>query len=94
MEAYNVAEAKARLSEILQRVAEGEEVLLTRCGRPVARLTPIAVKTSILGAGKQDPNINHDVVARNDWWKPVGDDETRECMNDRYLLGTLARCGR
>jgi prevent-host-death family protein len=78
MEAYNVAEAKARLSEILQRVSEGEEVLLTRRGQPIARVIPIAKKTSILGAGKHDPNINHDVVARDDWWKPLRDDETRE----------------
>ena len=40
MDSYNVAEAKAHLSEILERVESGEEVLLTRRGRPVARLVP------------------------------------------------------
>ena len=31
-------EAKARLSELLDRVAAGETVVITRHGRPVARL--------------------------------------------------------
>lgn len=39
MVSYDVAEAKAKLSAILERVANGEEVLLTR-GKPVARVVP------------------------------------------------------
>jgi prevent-host-death family protein len=33
-------EAKNRLSELLQRVENGEEVTITRHGKPVARLVP------------------------------------------------------
>jgi prevent-host-death family protein len=40
MRAYNVAEAKTHLSEILERVEAGEEILLTRRGKPVARVVP------------------------------------------------------
>ncbi len=78
MQSYNVAEAKAHLSEILERVSEGEEVLLTRRGQPIARVTPVApVRTSsILGAGKDDPNVNREVIARDEWWKSTPDDET------------------
>jgi prevent-host-death family protein len=36
----SVAQAKARLSEILARVESGEEVVITRRGIPVARLCP------------------------------------------------------
>ena len=36
----SVAQAKARLSEILARVESGEEVVITKRGRPVARLCP------------------------------------------------------
>ena len=36
MGAYTVAEAKARLSEILNRVEAGERVTITRRGAPVA----------------------------------------------------------
>jgi prevent-host-death family protein len=36
----NVSEAKARLSRLLERVSRGEEVVIGRAGRPVARLIP------------------------------------------------------
>lgn len=38
----NVQEAKTRLSELLARVEHGEEVVIARSGRPVARLSAIA----------------------------------------------------
>jgi prevent-host-death family protein len=37
-----VFEAKTRLSELLERVERGEEVVITRRGLPVARLAPLA----------------------------------------------------
>ncbi|MEM9606925.1 MAG: type II toxin-antitoxin system prevent-host-death family antitoxin [Actinomycetota bacterium] len=37
----NVAEAKARLSELLEAAAAGEDVVIARAGRPVARLVPV-----------------------------------------------------
>jgi prevent-host-death family protein len=42
MQTINVAEAKAHLSEILTRIESGGEVVITRRGRPVARLCPIS----------------------------------------------------
>ena len=40
----NLAEAKARLSELLDRVEAGEEVVITRRGREVARIRGVAIK--------------------------------------------------
>jgi prevent-host-death family protein len=78
VESYNVAQAKTHLSEILERVSEGEEILLTRRGRPVARVIPVAhTGGNILGAGGRDPNINFDVLANDHWWRPLPDDETK-----------------
>jgi antitoxin (DNA-binding transcriptional repressor) of toxin-antitoxin stability system len=37
----NVQEAKTRLSELLGRVERGEEVVIARAGRPVARLAAL-----------------------------------------------------
>ncbi len=37
-----VREAKSRLSHYISRVGEGESVIITDHGRPVARLSPIA----------------------------------------------------
>lgn len=36
----NVHEAKSTLSELLRRVEAGDEVVVARAGRPVARLVP------------------------------------------------------
>lgn len=36
----NTHEAKTRLSELLRKVEAGEEVIIGRAGRPVARLMP------------------------------------------------------
>ncbi len=41
MTTCTVAEAKAHLSELLARVESGEELVITRRGRPVANLTPV-----------------------------------------------------
>ena len=38
----NVAEAKARLAEILKAVEAGETVLLARRNRPIAELRPVS----------------------------------------------------
>ncbi|MFH1604295.1 MAG: type II toxin-antitoxin system prevent-host-death family antitoxin, partial [Pseudomonadota bacterium] len=42
METLSLAQAKARLSEVLDRVEAGEEVVITRRGRAVARVEPIS----------------------------------------------------
>jgi prevent-host-death family protein len=36
----NIHEAKTHLSELLQRVMSGEEVIIAKAGKPVARLLP------------------------------------------------------
>ena len=68
MDSFTIAEAKTRLADLIERVANGEEILLTRRGDPVARIVPVERLSNILGAGRQDPNINKDVVAGDEWW--------------------------
>jgi prevent-host-death family protein len=51
----NVAAAKARLPELIERAARGEEIILARAGRPRARLVPLATDARALrtpGKGK------------------------------------------
>ena len=40
MRTVNLADAKARLSELLNEVEAGEELIITRHGTPVARVVP------------------------------------------------------
>ncbi|HEX3820984.1 MAG TPA: type II toxin-antitoxin system Phd/YefM family antitoxin [Candidatus Sulfotelmatobacter sp.] len=50
----NVHEAKTHLSKLLARVALGEEVVIAKAGKPVAKLVPLSEepKTRILGSAK------------------------------------------
>jgi prevent-host-death family protein len=43
MQEIGAFEAKNRLSALLDRVQEGEEIVITRHGKPVARLVPNTV---------------------------------------------------
>lgn len=38
---YSVAEAKNNLPKLLNRMLSGEEVVITRRGKPIARVNPI-----------------------------------------------------
>jgi prevent-host-death family protein len=40
MAAYNVHEAKTHFSKLLQRVLDGEEVVIAKAGKPVAKVVP------------------------------------------------------
>ena len=40
----NVHAAKTHLSQLLERVGRGEEIVIARAGRPVARLVPLQVR--------------------------------------------------
>ncbi len=41
MAEFGVHEAKTHLSKLLDRALDGEEVVITRSGEPVARLVPV-----------------------------------------------------
>ena len=41
MKTVNVHEAKTHLSRLLEAVEEGEEIIIARAGKPVARLAPL-----------------------------------------------------
>jgi prevent-host-death family protein len=84
MAAFNVHEAKTNFSKLLDRVLEGEEVLITRNGVPVAELVPARRRPFPLGAGRNDPDINPAVLASDDWWRPMTDDEVEAFLDGRY----------
>ena len=47
----NIHEAKTHFSRLLQRVANGEEVIIARAGVPVARLVPVVQKQDVRPLG-------------------------------------------
>jgi prevent-host-death family protein len=48
MNSVGAFEAKTHFSQLLERVERGEEIVITRRGKPVARMVP--------AAAKQDPD--------------------------------------
>jgi len=54
----NIHEAKTHLSRLLQKVREGEEVVISRAGVPVAKLVGVAPKQEVRPLG----------IARGEIW--------------------------
>jgi prevent-host-death family protein len=50
-EQFNIHEAKTNLSRIIDRVEHGEEIIISRAGRPVAKVVPLAGKMKRSGRG-------------------------------------------
>ena len=46
MATVSVHEAKTNLSQLVERAAHGEEIIIAKAGRPLARLVPLATRTS------------------------------------------------
>jgi prevent-host-death family protein len=84
MAAFNVHEAKTQFSKLLDRVLEGETVLITRNGVPVAELVPARRRPFPLGAGRNDPNINLKALSSDDWWRPMTEEEAEAFLDGRY----------
>ncbi len=45
MSRYSVAETKNSLSSLLDKAAAGEEVIITRHGKPIAEIRPMTAQT-------------------------------------------------
>jgi prevent-host-death family protein len=54
MEAVSVDQAKRNLSRLIERVSWGEEITITKAGRPVARLVPLPPRV-----GRRIPGTGH-----------------------------------
>jgi len=72
-----IAEAKNRLSELIRVVEEGEKVVITRYGRPVAQLAPAPPERRKVRLG----GMKDRVQLSPGWDKPID--------LDRFLEGEL-----
>jgi len=48
---FNIHDAKTNLSRIIERVEHGEEIIICRAGRPVAKVVPLAGSVQRNGRG-------------------------------------------
>ena len=56
----NIHEAKTHLSKLIERVLKGEEIIIGKAGKPVAKLTPYTPKKVKLGVLKGKIEISED----------------------------------
>lgn len=70
----NVYEAKAKLSALLDKALAGEEVVIARAGKPLARLTPVAGAGSTSGVRLGGLKRSR-VKLASDFHAPLADDD-------------------
>ncbi|MEO1016202.1 MAG: type II toxin-antitoxin system prevent-host-death family antitoxin [Pseudomonadota bacterium] len=77
-EPLNIAEAKAKLSALVDRAASGEEIVLAKNGKPLARIVPLAKP-----APRQPGVARHWSVPKefDDWRAFEPDEEDAEAWN-------------
>jgi prevent-host-death family protein len=51
VEQFNIHDAKTHLSRIIERVERGEEIVISRAGRPVAKVIPLVRTVSRTARG-------------------------------------------
>jgi len=75
MTTVNVQEAKTQLSRLLALVEAGQEVVIARYGRPVARLVPITPPPSRRRPGTWRGSLrvadDFDDEIGDDWLEPI-----------------------
>lgn len=69
MTTVNIHEAKTHLSRLLERVASGEEIVIAKAGKPVARLVPVAGKAEPRQPGQFKMTIPES------FYEPLSDEE-------------------
>ncbi len=45
MESTNIHQAKTHLSRLVERAAQGEEIIIAKAGKPMAKLVPYSTST-------------------------------------------------
>ncbi len=70
MDIVNVHEAKTHLSKLLERVAQGEEIVVAKAGKPVAKLVPVSGR-----GGRRVPGLSKGRLwISDDFDAPLPDD--------------------
>ena len=66
----NIHDAKTHFSKLIERVQLGEEVVIAKAGRPVARLVPIVPDAR----GRRPGSAKGRIVVADDFDAPLPDD--------------------
>lgn len=68
MTVFNIHEAKTHFSKLLERVLNGEEIVIAKAGKPIARLLPFATED----ISSRVPGVDKDkVIIKPDFDAPL-----------------------
>jgi len=83
MSTVTALEAKTRFGELLDRVARGEEIVITRHDKPVARIVPEG-RPSLdkVRRAAEDLRALRQEIAERKGFKPLTDKEIRDAINE------------
>jgi prevent-host-death family protein len=60
---FDIHDAKTNLSRIIERVEHGEEIIISRSGKPVAKVVPLTRRIDRAGRG----SLRGKLMAADDW---------------------------
>jgi len=75
----NLYEAKTQLSSLVERAAAGEEIVIAKAGKPMARLVPIAVEPPAPQPRREiGQNLLGITILSDDWDAPLSEEELKD----------------
>ncbi len=69
MNTYNIHEAKTHFSRLVDAVAAGEEIIIAKAGKPVAKLVPVSAVSGVRKLGLLAGKVHE----APDCWEPDPD---------------------
>ena len=78
----NIHYAKTHLSRLIQKALEGEEVTISKAGKPLVRLNPVEPKKPILGSARGQFELPEG------WDAPMTDEELDEAFGPGVFTNT------
>ena len=82
---YSTHNAKARFSEVIRRVRDGQTVTISYRGEPVAEIRPIKKKDQTIENGLDDLEERGELIRSSETWRPVAAGGPRPGSVARFL---------
>jgi prevent-host-death family protein len=83
MKTRTAVEAKRHFGELLDRVARGEEIIITRRDKPVARIVPEGGRNlEDIRRAVEDLHALREEMAQRKGFKPLTDKEIKDSINE------------
>ncbi len=78
MTQINMHEAKTNFSQVVERALGGEDIVISRYGKPLLRLVPIATNTKKRPIGLNLLGLSGDI----NWFEPMDENELDALYNN------------